>query len=501
MAIKHYSDKIKFGITLLSRSTTALVAIIFIPIYIRLIGVESYGLIAFFSTLIGALSFLDLGLSTAISRQVSIERAKNSNWKKTKDLVFSVEIIYWSIAILVGLIIVFLSPMISHYWIKAEELTELTLKRSILLMGIVFIFQFPISIYNGIMIGLEKQILNAILTMVFSLTKAAGVILALKLINSSVEVYFFWQAIITLLFVFLLRHLTWSVFPRVKESAIFSLEQLKKIWRFAVGVTGISIITFFISQIDKIMVSKLVTLEYVRYYSLAFLIAGVLNQLVSPIQPIVFPQFSAFFAVNDVDSALKLYHKACRWVAIIVFPIASLLIVFPGDIILLWSGNPTLTINTVRITQVCVIGTVLNCMMWTPYLFLLAKGNTRFTIIQNIIAATVIFPLLYILTKRYGIIGASYAWLILNMGYVLISLPIFHYYFLKGQLIIWFKNDIALPLVTSGILISTARWIQIKYDIEITGLNVSALLFTIMTMYVFIIPELRMILYGLFGKR
>jgi O-antigen/teichoic acid export membrane protein len=123
---------------------------------------------------------------------------------------------------------------------------------------------------------------------------------------------------------------------------------------------------------------------------------------------------------------------------------------------------------------------------------MIAKGNTRFTVYQNLIALVVMLPLLYILTKTYGAIGASFVWLIVNLGYVLISIPLFHRFFLKGQLFIWFRRDVALPLVTSLVLIATIKAIQIQFDLKFTLPGLTCILLAATCIYILIIPELRL---------
>jgi O-antigen/teichoic acid export membrane protein len=494
MESKPRSDKTKFIITLLSRVITALVGIFFVPIYVKQIGIESYGLISFYSTLVGTLSLLDLGLSTAISRQISIDRTVRNDLKSTYNLIFSVEVIYWFIALVLGAIIVSCSNLIATHWVNAETLTVVTVQKAVILMGIVFVFQFPMSIYNGVMIGFEMQIQNAIFNAVFSVVKAVGVIFFLMFVESTVEMYFIWQIAITIIFTMILRVYIWRPAFLAKIKTRFSLVEIKKIWRFALGMTGVSLITFFITQLDKIVVSKMLTLEYVGYYSLAFLIASAINQIISPIQPILFPKLTGLISLNDNASIVHLYHRTSRWVSIIIFPIGSVLFIFSHEILMFWTGNPQLTINTSSMLKVCALGSVFNCMMWVPYLFMLAKGNTRFTFYQNLIVVIIMLPLLYFLIRTYGAIGASFVWLIVNTGYVLISIPIFHHFFLKGELLNWCKNDVALPLITSIALVLGVKLLQIQYDIKLNLLNWLLAVIVISFIYSLIIPELRSIL-------
>jgi O-antigen/teichoic acid export membrane protein len=485
------SNSSKAIITLISRIVTALVGIVFVPIYVRIIGVESYGLVGFYSTLVGALTILDLGLSTAISRQVAILKAQQNKEKEIKDLVYSVETIYWIIAIIIGLSIILLAHPIAVHWVKAKDLAIPVIERAVMLMGAVFAFQFPASIYNGVMIGLEKQIPNAIITVIATILKAVGVIFVLVYLSPTVEGYFIWQAVITLLLTASLRVFVWKKIAVKNVKAVFSQIQIKNIWPFAAGITGISLITFFLTQIDKIVVSKMVLLEFVGYYNLAFLLSTVITQLIAPIQPVIFPKFASLVSQNRQAELIALYHKSCRWVAIIVFPIGFTLILFAKEILLLWTKNPTLTMHTAPILRVFAAGTVCNCMLWIPYSYLLARGNTKFTLYQNIIASVILVPLLFWWTAKYGAIGASFVWLSVNAGYILITIPLFHTMFLKGELLNWYKKDVALPFFTAGVLALGAKYFQSQLIPQVNIIYFSILLLFILTVYAIIIPELR----------
>ena len=485
------SSSSKAVVILFSRIITALVGIVFVPIYVRTIGVESYGLVAFYGTMVGALAILDLGLSTAISRQIAILKEQQNKSKEINDLVFSVEIVYWIIAIVVGLAIMAMAHPIAVYWVKAKDLPIPVIKKAVMLMGAVFAFQFPASIYNGVMIGLEKQIPNAVITIVGTVLKAVGVIFVLIYISPTVEGYFTWQAIITLLITMVLRIFIWQRIAVKGRKAVFSPTQLKTIWRFAAGMTGISLITFFLTQIDKIVVSKMVLLEFVGYYNLAFLLSTVIVQVIGPIQPVIFPKLASLIAQKRQSEVIGLYHKSCRWVSIIVFPIGFTLILFAKEILLLWTKNPTLTMHTAPILRVFAAGTICNCMLWIPYSYLIAKGNTRFTIYQNTIAAVVLMPLLFWWTTKYGAIGASFVWLSVNAGYVLISIPVFHQLFLKGELGNWYKKDVALPFLAAGLLALGAKYFQMQIFPEISIIFLIMLLLFVLLIYVIIIPELR----------
>lgn len=420
--------------------------------------------------------------------------------KESKDLIFSVEIIYWFIALIVGLLVIILAKPLALYWIKTKSLSFWTVQKAVMLMGAVFAVQFPASIYNGVLIGSDKQISNALAALIFATIKAVGVIAFLKLVSPTIESYFIWQVSITLLSTYFLRALVWNNFKNSIEKPKFSVIQLKTIWRFAVGMTGISFVTFFLSQIDKIVVSKFVLLEFIGYYNLAFLVSSGITQVISPMQSIIFPKFTSLVARNKQTELVGLYHKSCRWISIIVFPIGFTIILFAKELLFIWTKNSILTINTAPIVQIVSIGTICNCMMWVPYWFMLAKGITKFTIYQNVIASIILLPLLFWWTSKFGVLGASFVWLTVNVGYILIAIPIFYRLYMRGELMNWYKNDIGMPFISAALFSLGAKCFQLYIVSNLNFLSLFLILSFYFLFYALTIPELRKTFFILKAK-
>jgi len=477
----------KMTIILLSRFWGAALSIILVPIYVKLLGIENYGLVAFYATLASALAILDVGLSASIIRQVAIYKTQSTNEKKLKNLIFTVEVLNWLIAIVVGIGIVALSNPIATHWVMAKDLPVNTIQHCVMLMGAIFAFQFPASVYDGAMVGLQNQNANALLNILFSTIKALGILVVLYFMQSSIELYFIWQAIVTLIYTLIMRWYVIKKITVVKFKAHFSTIELKIIWRFAGGIASTAIITFFIKQLDKIIVSR--NLEQLSYYSLAFLLASSISLITSPVLSIIYPKFTQMIALKDTVALKALYHKSCKWISILVFPIGLTLIVFAKEMVLLWTKNETLSAQTSPLLQVVVGGTLCNCMMIIPYNFTLAKGNTKYGLYQNIIVAIISVPLLFWWYAKYGALGASFVWLAVNAGIVLISIPLFHHLFLKKELWNWFKKDVFVPLVVACTLVAGAKLFQQQFFNSVSIFTLGFLLLVISILYVLIIPE------------
>lgn len=433
----------------IGRIWSGLIMIILIPLYVKYLGIESYGLVGFYTTLISSLAVLDLGLSTTLNRELARFKSENRSANDIRNLTFSFECIYWSIGFLICLVVVLLAQFIAVHWLKTEHLPLATVKNSVMLIGAVIAFQWPISLYSGGLTGLEKQVLNNVIIVIMTTIRAAGVIIILKYFSPTISAFFIWQGITSLLYVLVIRWGLWRKLPTHHKLPKFSMEQIKMIWRFAIGMTGISFVTFFLGQVDKIILSKILPLSLFGYYMLAFSMSSTILMIVAPLSIGFFPRFTALIAAKEQEALIKLYHQACKLMTACICPVGFILLFFTKDILRIWTHNAVTTENTYLIAQMLVVGMILNALMVLPFNLMTAMGWTKFTFYQNLIAAIILIPLLLWLTNIYGSIGAAYVWLIINAGVVLISQPLMHRKILNNELRKWYLNDTLYTLIPS----------------------------------------------------
>jgi O-antigen/teichoic acid export membrane protein len=427
----------------------ALLAILLVPVYIRYLGMESYGLVGFYTTLINAVGILDLGLSTTLNREIARAKAVDTDTKTLRDLVFSMECIYWVIGLVVCAIIVVLSGFIASDWLKAEHIGYGTMRTSIMLMGFVVAVQWPLGFYHGGFMGLERQVEYNIITVVMMALRSLGAVAVLRFVSSTIEAFFIWQVAVNLVYVLWLRLSMWKYLSAVKIKPVFSWIELKKIWRFAAGMTGTAIVTFFLTQADKIVLSKILSLKDFAYYSLAFTVSSSLAIFIMPVTTAIFPKLSGLFAKGNEQGLTRIYHLSSRLVATIIIPVCLTIIFFTNEILQTWLKDANIVRHTVGLTKWLVMGSLFNALMMTPYLLTLAKGWTKFAFYQNLIAVIILFPTMIWLTYLYGGIGAAIVWLIVNAGALVISVPIIHNRILKGQTQHWYLKDNLVPLLFS----------------------------------------------------
>src|SRR5260221_1213459 len=93
----------------------ALLSLAVVPIYIHFLGIEAFGLIGFFLSLMAILSLLDLGLGTALNRQFAQYSAQSGKAQEMRDLFRTLEVIYCSIGFSISVAMSVLVPVIPGY--------------------------------------------------------------------------------------------------------------------------------------------------------------------------------------------------------------------------------------------------------------------------------------------------------------------------------------------------------------------------------------------------
>jgi O-antigen/teichoic acid export membrane protein len=129
-----------------------------VPIYLRYLGIELYGVIGVFWTLQNLLTVLDIGLAQTLNRELAHLSAFPEKAQEMRDLTRTLEIPHWLVAIFLGLLTFLLSPFVAKYWVNAATIPIETITYSFRLMSITFAFQWANSIYLGGFLGCKNRL-------------------------------------------------------------------------------------------------------------------------------------------------------------------------------------------------------------------------------------------------------------------------------------------------------------------------------------------------------
>ena len=432
-------------------SWSALVSLLVVPQYLKYLGVEAYGLIGFFAMMQAMLSLLDMGMSPTMNREVARHSAFGTI-NEARQLLYTLGRVYWSTALFVAIAIYLCTPYIADHWLGANSISPTSLRHAITLMGIVIACRWPIGLYQGVLMGKQLLHISSKINMAMVTLGSIGGVMLLAFISPTIEAFFLWQALVGIIHLVVMRWMAWDSLGR-EGSKEFSFISIKKVWRFSVGMSGIAISSIVLLQLDKVLLSKLLSLEDFGFYSLAVLLSGGLNIILAPLFNVVFPKFSGLVAGEELNKILRIYKTGTHIFSGIIFSAAFMVAFYANEIVYLWLHNSNVATKVGPLLSILIVGSAINGVMIFPYALQLANGLTKLplTIILSLILAYI--PTTYILTINYGMIGGAYGWLILNLMYLFFGTWLMHRYIFANEGIKWIFYDIFLPASISFFVI------------------------------------------------
>lgn len=426
----------------------AVLGFLFVPLYIKYLGIESYGLIGISVSLNALLRLTDLGLSATLSREFARYSVSPKSAEQMRGLLKTLQTVYWGISLFVGVLIVAVAPFIAKYWINSGSFDIATIQNAVMLMGLTTALQGPMSLYSGGIFGLQRHVLGNCINITLSVLRSGGVVLVLALLSPTITTFFVYQLGVALVGALSTGIILWSLLPHTIAPSRFQISQLKSIWRFAAGMSINSVFWLILSQLDKIILVKMLPLKMFGYYAVASTAAAATGYLSGPLFTTFLPRYTQLYAAGDDEGLKTTYRTSCRLNALIIVPTVVLLALFSQEALLVWTRNPVVAEQSHLFLSLLVIGYGLNQLAYLSYALQVASGWVKLAVYTNAGAVILIVPALILATRFYGGVGAAAVWIALNCIYVLIYVNVLHSRILKGEARQWYFG-ILPPLVLS----------------------------------------------------
>jgi O-antigen/teichoic acid export membrane protein len=455
----------------------AVLQIALVPVFLRLLGVEAYGLIGFYTALQTIFLLADAGLGVAANRELARITASSAVEQAPRRLIRSLEAVYWPVAVLIGGCVWIGAPMIASRWVNAQALDLVTVTRAIRLMGLVIAAQFPFALYSGALLGLQRHVRLNVVLIAGATIRLAAVLPILLWYSRTIDAFFAWQVFATIVQTLLTRVAlarSLRVFPPEPRASLIHLPDLIRLRSFAAGITGVAVLSAIVLQADKLAVSRFSSLTVLGYYTIAATIAGGASLAAGPMFATVFPRLSELAAASDDAEFVLLFHRAAQALSAVLIPICVILIVFSDEILLLWTRNVAVASNAGPVLAILAVGTCCNGLMHVPYAAQLAVGWTSLAFTMNVAGIVIMVPGVFMATRFGGSIGAACVVAGWHAALLVVASLIMYRRLLEGEGWRWSAIDVGLPLAVSVSVAIGARQLIARYDSSAPGIPLLA---------------------------
>jgi O-antigen/teichoic acid export membrane protein len=215
---------------------------------------------------------------------------------------------------------------------------------------------------------------------------------------------------------------------------------------------GVAISGLVLMQLDRILISKYVSLEEFGYYTLAKIAAGALYIFIVPVYSTVYPRMSGLIARNNHFAVEKIYLLGTRGLACILFPATMGLIMVPEELVFLWTRDAQVASNSIEIIRLLALACALHGIMHLPYALQQAYGRPKIPLAINLFLIMLMVPLIVALVRQYAALGGAIAWLVTMVIYFVVGAWITHANILAGIGWRWFSYGVGVPALFAASL-------------------------------------------------
>lgn len=443
---------INIGANFLGKVVTMLSTYLFVPLYLKYLGNELYGVVSFYTTLQNVMLILGMGLTSTLRKEFAIEE---NSYRKCK-LLKAVEYIYFFIMIIIIFLCFMLANTLISKYINIGSWDFKQIRNAIGLMGISIAFHLVSNLYSGCLLGAGKHISANIWQAIWAVTRSGCAVLVLIFVNVDIILFFLTQIIVDILYVLILRS---EIYSWMKKQNIYcnifninDFKILKDIIPYTVGLLGISVVSVINTQLDKILVLNRFDFATLGVYNTAASFAQIPNSIVTILMVAIYNEFIAAYSSNKVERYQRVYFSYYQKIYLFLISTVIFMFFFAQNILLFWTASPNMAYQSHIVSKILLIGNFFLGMQQVPYYFLLAVGKTRYNNILGIGVVIVNILLTPIIVERQGIIGAGEIYSLFRLVEFLVLSFVVQKKFIQKKYLSWLCFNIFPPFIMTLIL-------------------------------------------------
>lgn len=451
------------------------------PMYIKYMGAEAYGLVGFYIMMQAWMQLLDMGMTPTLIRETARYRGGSISLLELRQLLRTLETVFFCFSLLGILASFFFSSLIARKWLNIEYLPIDTVRHSINLIGLAVILRWASGLYRGVITGFEAFLWFSAYNISISVVRFIVVLPVLLWVNNDPKIFFAHQFFVAVVEIILLKLKSQSLIRQQKNEeeqhpiSIFDWNSLQKVLKFSTTVAFTASVWAVVTQSDKLILSKILTLGDYAYFTLATMASSGILLLSNTAGTALMPRFSKLGAEDKKEELIDLYRIATKYVGSVTIPATLVLVFFSEPILFVWTGNLEIAAKAKNILSLYALGNGFLVFSTFPYYLQYARGNLKLQFIGNILYLLFFAPVLIVLSLQYGVIGAGWSWLAANFISFIAWVAYIHSKIYHRMHLKWLFNDIGASLyflvpavfVINHLVVWPASRIQTFYSLTI----------------------------------
>ena len=398
------------GWNLIGQGVPMLVAIFAIPLLIKGLGIDRFGVLTLAWVVVGYVSLFDLGMGRALTILVA-EKLGTGQDQKIPGLIWTALLLMLIFGLVGTILLSLLSPWLVHDILKITDgLQHETLSSFYLLAAAIPIIVTTVGL-RGVLEAHQHFRLTNLIRIPMGIFTFAGPLLVLL----------FSQGLFPVIAVLVVgRVVAWLVhiymcFSLMPDLRYVTLQRsmVGPLISFGGWTTLNSIVGPLMLTMDRFFVGALLSSSAVAYYATPFEVVSKLWIITGALGGVLFPAFATSFA-QDRSRTVLLFKRGVKYIFLALFPFTLILLTLAQEGLTFWLGAE-FSNHSFRVMQLLVIGVFMLGLESMPHALMQGIGRPDIPAKLNVIELPFYLLAAWYMTGSYGIEGAALVWVLRAM--------------------------------------------------------------------------------------
>jgi len=381
------------------------VGIVTIPLLIRALGLDRFGVLTLAWLLIGYLGLFDLGLGRAVTKLVA-ERLGTEDHESIPALVWTALGVIGGLGVIATAGLLVATPELVHQWLKIPVPIQDDAGGAFILIALAIPAVTVTTGLRAILEATQRFDLAGPLRLGLGTYTFVAPLVAVHIVNT---LTFTILSLVLGRIIVLLLHLYFAlrVLPDLKRVQM-ARAVLKPLLSFGGWVTVSNVIGPLLAYLDRFLIGGVLSVTSVAYYATPF--DMVTRLLVAPyaLAGVAYPAFAAELR-SDKPRVIRVFNAALAWTIVLLFPVLLILMAFSKEILQAWLGADFAS-RSGFVLEVLSLGVMANALAQVPFALVQASGRPDLTAKLHLIELPLYVAALWVMIGKFGVVGAALAW-------------------------------------------------------------------------------------------
>ena len=388
--------------TAIGSVVTVAVMLFTVPVYLHLVGLERYGILAIVWAILTYFGLVELGVSGALVQRIA--SGKTSPNEKV-DLYWTALAMNVVMGLLGGAALwLAIGPIISTMSFSTEAMKTELRSAGPLIAALLPVMTLRV-INNGVLIGSQRFQASAVLSTLETISAA----IVPLVVAAWFTVSLFWLILSILAVRIAFAGLSFLVMlpslpyfrPRFPDIML-----AKSLFSYGVWLTASSIIGPLMTYFDRFMIGSMLGVSQVPFYSIPQTLLQQVSHIPRALGTVLIPRFSSF---ENESAATELGIKAIQVMMIVMTPVCVVMILVIEPFLVYWL-NEEFALSASAVAIVITLGAWPSALARIPISLLYGRNRPDLVVKAQMIELFPYFLLLFVMIQSYGILGVAIAW-------------------------------------------------------------------------------------------